>query len=735
MADIKHPRHEEALSGVKASKARLLSHAEARRKDKPQELAAKKMQAVTGETREPEPATAAEDFKIDYKAAARDALNRVQQELVTKEIEQKVKLELENEKLQEQLNTFEAMEFEETKTPSSLDMKLKVISGKRFGMVPQGNKIQSIISVAGHQVIRNLSEPSEFTLMHLDTYADYLRQVEPRIESRAVRALLTTGGPRMKKLHGRHLEVYGPYQVMLNVDGISIYTRTYVTTDDDQMGQIYLGEEELKVRRIGHDAMMEQDAVHIGYEADVTAHLLDTNGTKIGVTGLLDTGAVVKVMPIKTWERMGFTREDLIPTNLRLAAANRGAIYVAGRTPITVLHMGGRDLWMSFLVVENLDDADQFILGRDFVRKFDVMIDLNNGLIRIRNPDRKYFKRPINRIITDENKVPVVLDRKVKLQPGQAVAAIFRMRNLNSLSDSKQVCLVPNPNSQSSVILGRSFSVTRNGLCVSVLLNTLDTTVSIQRAKKLGYALPMRTDYEETQNFKKYSVKDCPYHANKDKILKRINELKSIHKLFSMKSKTDDGLSSCSNFPERPSSYELDSDKPVLPEIEHLKGKIGEGDFEKLQDLLNRNADVFSKHKADIGCCNFVEHEIELEEGAVPHREGARRMTPHKSEACRAEIEMLLEYDMIEPSKSPWACGVVMAKKKGGQLRFCCDFRYLNAVTIKDAYPIPRIDESLSKLGDAKFFTTLDLGSAFWQVPLRKKDREKTWESRDVLRG
>ena len=371
-------------------------------------------------------------------------------------------------------------------------------------------------------------------MKQLDTYADYLRKVEPRTESKAVRALLTTGCPRMKKLHGRYLEVYGPYQVMLNVDGISIYTRTYVTTDSDQMGQIYLGEEELKVRRVGHDAMMEQDAVHIGYEADVTAHLLDTNGTKIGGTGLLDTGAAVSVMPIKTWERMGFTREDLIPTNLRLAAANRGAIYVAGRTRGAIY------------------DADQFILGRDFVRNFDVMIDLNNGLIRIRNLDRKYVKKPINRIITDENKVPIFLDRKVKLQPGQAVMAIFRMRNLNSLSDSKQVCLVPNPNSQSSVILGRSFSITRNGLCVSVLLNTLDTVVSIQRRKKLGYALPMRTDYEETQNLKKHSVKDCPYHANKDKILKRINELKSIHKLFSMKSETDDGLSSCSNFPERP---------------------------------------------------------------------------------------------------------------------------------------------------------------------------------------
>ena len=256
VADIKHPRHEEALSGVKASKAILLSEAEARRKEKPQELATKKMQAVTEETCEPEPVTAADDFKIDYRAAARVALNRVQQELVTKEIEQKVKLELEKEKLQEKFNVFEASEVKETKVSSSPSMKLNVVSGQRFGMVPQGSKIQSIISVAGNQVIRNLSEPSEFIMMHLDTYADYLRQVEPRTESRAVRALLTTGGPRIKKLHGRYVEVYRPYQVMLNVDGISIYTRTYVTTDSDQIGQIYLGEEELKVRRICHDAMM-----------------------------------------------------------------------------------------------------------------------------------------------------------------------------------------------------------------------------------------------------------------------------------------------------------------------------------------------------------------------------------------------------------------------------------------------------------------------------------------------
>ena len=72
-------------------------------------------------------------------------------------------------------------------------MKLNVISGETFGMVPLGSKIQSVISVAGHQVIMNLSEPSEFTMMHLEIYSVDLRQAERRTESRAVRALLTTG--------------------------------------------------------------------------------------------------------------------------------------------------------------------------------------------------------------------------------------------------------------------------------------------------------------------------------------------------------------------------------------------------------------------------------------------------------------------------------------------------------------------------------------------------------------
>ena len=109
------------------------------------------------------------------------------------------------------------------------------------------------------------------------------------------------------------------------------------------------------------------------------------------------------------------------------------------------------------------------------------------------------------------------------------------------MSDSKQACLVPNPKNQSSVVLCRSFSVIRNEVSVSVLLNTLDTGISSQRGRKNGYALPVRTDFKETPNLKKQQEKDIPTHAINDFVLKWINELNSLNLKVSMKSKKDDG--------------------------------------------------------------------------------------------------------------------------------------------------------------------------------------------------
>ena len=86
----------------------------------------------------------------------------------------------------------------------------------------------------------------------------------------------------------------------------------------------------------------------------------------------------------------------------------------------------------------------------------------------------------------------------------------------------------------------------------------------------------------------------------------------------------------------------------------------------------------------------------------------------------------MLEKNTIQPSNSPWTSPIILVKKKNGALRFCVDYRKLNAVTRKDAYPLPRVDDTLDTLAHARWFTTLDLISGYWQVAVHPDDREKT---------
>jgi hypothetical protein len=86
----------------------------------------------------------------------------------------------------------------------------------------------------------------------------------------------------------------------------------------------------------------------------------------------------------------------------------------------------------------------------------------------------------------------------------------------------------------------------------------------------------------------------------------------------------------------------------------------------------------------------------------------------------------MIDNGLIRPSDSPWTSPVVLVKKKNGKLRFCVDYRKLNAITKKDAYPLPRIDEMLNALSGSQWFSTLDLASGYWQVAMHPNDREKT---------
>ena len=146
---------------------------------------------------------------------------------------------------------------------------------------------------------------------------------------------------------------------------------------------------------------------------------------------------------------------------------------------------------------------------------------------------------------------------------------------------------------------------------------------------------------------------------------------------------------------------------------------------EQAKDVFDKWQSVFSRGPTDLGHTDLVRHEIKLTD-EVPFKEPVRRISPALFEEVREHISEMLETEAIRPSQSPYSSNVVVVRKKDGTVRLCIDFRKLNLRTIRDAYPIPRVEDSLHLLVGSKFFTKLDLKAGYWQVELEEKDKQKT---------
>ena len=126
-----------------------------------------------------------------------------------------------------------------------------------------------------------------------------------------------------------------------------------------------------------------------------------------------------------------------------------------------------------------------------------------------------------------------------------------------------------------------------------------------------------------------------------------------------------------------------------------------------------------------MGSCSVVRHKIDTND-AQPIRQHFRRTPKAFEKEEETYLQEQLDARVIVPSSSAWASPVVLVRKKDQTVRWCCDFRKLNEVTVKDAYPLPRIDMCLDCLGSAKYFTTMDLQSGYWQLEVDPADRHKT---------
>ena len=175
---------------------------------------------------------------------------------------------------------------------------------------------------------------------------------------------------------------------------------------------------------------------------------------------------------------------------------------------------------------------------------------------------------------------------------------------------------------------------------------------------------------------------------------------------------------------EAPASAPPSSMHPTPPCQPPLPENLSPLQQQQLNELFKEFQDIFSQGDDDLGNTPLLEHGIETH--GPPLRQPYRRQNPAVRREEMTQVQQMLSSNVIRTSNSPWASPVVMVRKKDGSLRFCVDFRQLNTATIKDAHPLPRIDALLDALHGAKWFSTLDLKSGYWQVPIAEQDKEKT---------
>ena len=554
------------------------------------------------------------------------------------------------------------------------------------------------------------------------------RNTSLTIASRPLPHFTRDDDTKLAQIH--KVKTIAPVPIAITIDGVDMKFDAIVVLEGHFPQGLYLGRQELRCYNIG-----VQDA-HGEAQIDERASLVVAFGTPlqkpIPLFGMIDTGSGVSILSLSAYKKIAPQHElNLSPYDLELFAANGKTITTVGIAEDVSFQLGGHTLKTNFVVIADHIGSEDFLLGRNFLRTYNVLVDLAAMKVTIRNPKTPRIFKAVHEV-SDQEPSFVVSAEEVTLGPFERKVVRakiitqqpneFHFRNVmvhpcsirsNSLFDSEDTLT----------------SVGEDGVVFLALRNqTAKEGVRIKEQTVVGKAVLTNFVFNSVpiQDSREASKLSAEFvnQVHRDLDLDTSSEFSSFAQNFlSSTEPSEMGLSEN----EKRKRTDPQLLKPIPgPDLSSVLSSWGEGARDKLASVLNEYDDLFMKNKSDIGRCKIAKHRIELEPEAIPHREGARRMSPDKAAKANQEVQNLLALGLIQPSYSPWASGIVMVKKKSGELRFCCDFRPLNDVTVKDAFPLPRIDESLSRIANAKIFTSIDLAWAFWQIPLKKRDRRKT---------
>ena len=326
----------------------------------------------------------------------------------------------------------------------------------------------------------------------------------------------------------------------------------------------------------------------------------------------------------------------------------------------------------------------------------------------------------------------VFLAEDTTILPGTMKYVSVRISEIEQLKfelGRKEGLIVPDPRFEEKYDIHPArrvlVKVNRDNLSHTVLFNSSEEPIHLSRGIKFGSFTPV------------YSSLSLNYLANPFALatIENLNEAE-LSEAFSNDNGGNDNAFSNDNGENdngvgdngESNDLSMQAKKAWIKRNFKLKEKplLHGNRLEKATSLLAQFYELFAVNDQP-GHTDLIEHEINLKEGTKPIRVNQRPFNPILAKQLRKQVDVWLGSGVVEPSQSPWKFPLIPIKKKGSmEIRWCCDYRRLNEVTIADAYSIPDVNTNLSLLAQSRFFSTIDTVAAFHHISIRKCDREYT---------
>ena len=408
---------------------------------------------------------------------------------------------------------------------------------------------------------------------------------------------------------------------------------------------------------------------------------------------LIDTGAVCSILSFKIF--------DSLPDSVKfsLSSVNSAITLADGQQAKThgvghvVVHLGTKEFQMHVIVAEIEDEG---ILGMDFLSQVDSTIDIVKNQVSINGEvfDCSDFK---NQPLSSR----CMVRRSTVIEPHTEVVVPVTVHKRSTALDPK---------------------ATQLGM------RMLEPCLSSHLQQKGLYVARTLVDVKEDRvvPLRVFNVSEEVYNLAAETVVALATPVMDVTLLELNEENHETVVSQARviNQHEPQGTFER-----TLPEaLQELLGRSTEyltnSEVESLQEFLYNYQHVFSLSDGDLGTTHLVQHRIET--GNVPPiRQQPRRTSPWKHDEIERQVTDLLQTGKVKESSSPWSSPVVLVTKKDGSQRLCVDYRQLNAATVKDAFPLPRVDDSLAALSGSRWFSTLDLASGYWQVAMDVNTQEK----------